>query len=165
MRENNLICRASLVAQTVKNLPVIQETWVWPLGWGDPLEKGTAIQSSILAWRIPWTEEPGRLQYVGLQRVGHDLATKPPPPIWFAFSKFPFTHLISNLQPNDWISPYYIERDPGLAISLASVISLVGCSVAVASSLPLPLISCLILQRTPGSLHQKLKQIRVVGMW
>ena len=74
-----------------------------------------AIQSSILAWRIPWTEDPGRLQYVGLQRVGHDLATKSPPPISFAFSKFLFTHLISNLQLNDWISLYYIERDPGLA--------------------------------------------------
>ena len=46
---------ASLVAQTVKNLPTIQETWVWSLGWKDPLEKGTATHSSILAWRIPWT--------------------------------------------------------------------------------------------------------------
>ena len=48
------------VAQTVKNLPSIQETRVWSLGWKDPLEKGMATQSSILAWRIPWTEEPGR---------------------------------------------------------------------------------------------------------
>ena len=64
---------AFLVAQMVKNLPEIQETWVWCLGWEDPLEEG--IATSILAWRIPWTGEPGRLQLMGLQRVGHDLAT------------------------------------------------------------------------------------------
>ena len=58
-----------LVAQTVKNLPAVQETWVQSPGWEDPLEKGMAIHSSILAWRIPWTEEPGRLQFMGLQSV------------------------------------------------------------------------------------------------
>ena len=63
---------ASLVAQTVKNLPAIWETWVGSLGWEDPLEEGTAIHSSILAWRISWTEEPGGLQSMGFQRVGHD---------------------------------------------------------------------------------------------
>ena len=52
-------------AQTVKNLPAMQETWVQSLGWDDPLEKGMATHSSILAWRIPWTEEPGRLQSMG----------------------------------------------------------------------------------------------------
>ena len=52
----------SLVAQTVKNLPAMQETWVRPLGWDDPLEEGMATHSSTLAWRIPWTEGPGRLQ-------------------------------------------------------------------------------------------------------
>ena len=57
----------------VKNLPAMQETWVWSLGWEDPLEKGTATHSSILAWRIPWREEPGRLQSMGLHRVRHDL--------------------------------------------------------------------------------------------
>ena len=62
---------ASLVAQIVKNLPVMQETRVQPLGWEDPLEKGMATHSSILAWRIPWTEEPDLLQSMGLQRVGH----------------------------------------------------------------------------------------------
>ena len=62
----------SLVAQMVKKPPVMQETWVWSLGWADPLEKGTATQSSILAQRIPWTGEPGRLQCMGSQRVGHD---------------------------------------------------------------------------------------------
>ena len=67
-----LICRllwASLVAQTVKNLPATWVTWVQFLGWEDPLEKGVATHSSILAWRIPWTEEPGELQSMGLQRV------------------------------------------------------------------------------------------------
>ena len=63
---------ASLVAQTVKNLPAVQEIWVPSLVWEDHLEKGMATYSSILAWRIPWTEEPGGLQYMGLQRVGHD---------------------------------------------------------------------------------------------
>ena len=60
------------MAQTVKNLPAMQETWVQSLGQEDPLEKGMATHSSILAWRIPWTEEPGGLQQMGLQRVGHD---------------------------------------------------------------------------------------------
>ena len=55
------IYRASLVAQMVKNQPTMQETWVWSRGWEDPLEKGLATHSSILAWRIPWTEEPGGL--------------------------------------------------------------------------------------------------------
>ena len=58
--------------QTVKNLPAILETWVRSLGWEDPLEEGMATHSSILAWRIPWTEEPGGLQCTGSQRVGHD---------------------------------------------------------------------------------------------
>ena len=61
-----------LIFLLVKNLLAMQETWVWPLGWEQPLEKGMAIHSSILAWRIPWTEEPGGLQSMGSQRVGHD---------------------------------------------------------------------------------------------
>ena len=60
---------SSLVDQTVKNLPAMWETWVWSLGWEDLLEKGMATHSSITTWRIPWTEEPGRLQCMGLQRV------------------------------------------------------------------------------------------------
>jgi len=63
----NKINRTDLVAQLVKNLPAVQETWVQFLGWEDPLEKEMAIHSSILAWRIPWTEEPGGLQSVGSQ--------------------------------------------------------------------------------------------------
>ena len=63
---------ASLVAQTIKNLPAMQETQVQSLSQEDPLEKGTATHSSILAWRVPWTEEPGGLQSLGSQRAGHD---------------------------------------------------------------------------------------------
>ena len=63
---------ASLVAQMVENLPAIQETWVRSLGYEDPLEKEMATHSSTLAWKIPWTEEPGRLQSVVLQKVRHD---------------------------------------------------------------------------------------------
>ena len=64
--------KTPLVAQMVKRLSTVQETWVRSLGWEDPLEKEMAIHSSTLAWKIPWTEEPGRLQSRGLQRVGHD---------------------------------------------------------------------------------------------
>ena len=80
---NSLICTWLLeklqlsvfpVAQTVKNLPATQKTWIQSLDLEDPLEKEMAIYSSILAWRIPWTEEPGGLQSVGLQRVRHDWA-------------------------------------------------------------------------------------------
>ena len=60
------------MALTVKNLPAMQETWVPSLGWADPLEKRMATDSIILAWRIPWTEEPGGPQFMGSQRVGHD---------------------------------------------------------------------------------------------
>ena len=60
---------ASLVPQTVKNPPAMQETWVRSLGWEDPLEEGLVAHFSILAWRIPWTEETGGLQSMGLQRV------------------------------------------------------------------------------------------------
>ena len=65
----------SLVAQMVKQLPAMQETWVWYLGQEDPFEKEMATHSIILAWRIPRTKEPGRLQSMGSQRVGHDWAT------------------------------------------------------------------------------------------
>ena len=61
-----------MVAQMVKNLPALWETWVQSMSWEDPLEKELATHSSILARRIPWTEEPGGLQSMELQRVGHD---------------------------------------------------------------------------------------------
>ena len=69
------IAGASLVAQSVKNLPVVQETWVQSLGWEDPLEKEMATHFSILAWKISWTEEPGGLQSKGSQRVRHNWVT------------------------------------------------------------------------------------------
>ena len=59
------------MAQTVKRLSAMQETWVQSLGWKDPLEKEMAAHSRILAWKIPWTAEPGRLPSMGTQRVGH----------------------------------------------------------------------------------------------
>ena len=67
-----MLMQASLVAQMVKNLPAMQETQVQSLGQEDPLQKGLATHSSILAWKVPWTEKPGRLQSMGSQRVGHD---------------------------------------------------------------------------------------------
>ena len=67
-----VMAQASLVAQTVKHLPAVWETWVRSLGWEDPLEKEMATHSSTLAWKILWTEEPGRLQSMGSLKVGHD---------------------------------------------------------------------------------------------
>ena len=64
-----------LNGSVVKNLPAMQDTWVQSLGREDPLEKEMATHSSTLAWKIPWTEKPGRLQSIGSQRVGHDCAT------------------------------------------------------------------------------------------
>ena len=63
------------MAHLIKNLPAVQETWVSPLGWEDPLEEGMATHSSILAWRIPWTEEPGGQQSFRMQRVRLNGAT------------------------------------------------------------------------------------------
>ena len=73
----------SLVAQMVKNLPVIQETHVRSLGQEDTLEKGTAAHSSILPWRISCTQESSELQSMGLQRVGHDLALNNDKIVWY----------------------------------------------------------------------------------
>ena len=70
--ENSCFRTNQLVAQTVKCLSAMQETRVPSLGWEDPLEKEMATHSSTLAWKIPWTEELGRLPSMGLQRVGHD---------------------------------------------------------------------------------------------
>ena len=74
-----LLLGASLVAQRVKNLPAMQESWVQFLGWEDPLEQEMATHSSVRDWRILWKEEPGRLQSMGSQRARHNLVTKPPP--------------------------------------------------------------------------------------
>ena len=67
-----IVIRTSLVAQMVKCLSTMRETQVQSLGWEDPLEKEMAIHSSTIAWKIPWTEEPGKVQSMGSQRVGHD---------------------------------------------------------------------------------------------
>ena len=80
----------SLVFQRVKNLPAMLETWVWSLGREDPLEKGMTTHSSVLAWRIPWTEEPGGLQSMGSQRVGHDWVTN-------TFTFTPFSRQFSSI--------------------------------------------------------------------
>ena len=71
-KKSYLVPTASLVTQTVKNLPAMWETQVQSLSQEDSLEKGVASHSSILAWRIPWTEKPGELRSTGLQRLGHD---------------------------------------------------------------------------------------------
>ena len=71
-KKQNGCLGTSLVAQTIKCLSTMRETWVQSLGREDPLEKEMAIHSSTIAWKIPWTEEPGRLQSMGSQRVGHD---------------------------------------------------------------------------------------------
>ena len=78
------------MAQTVKSLPAMWEIWVWSLGWEDPLEKEMVTHSSILAWRILWTEEPGRLQSTGSQRVRHDWGTN------FHFQGYRFSSLFLN---------------------------------------------------------------------
>ena len=74
-RGTSCILKSSLVAQTVKRLSTMRETRVRSLGWEDPLEKAMSIHSSTIAWKIAWTEEPGRLQSLGSQRVRHDWAT------------------------------------------------------------------------------------------
>ena len=74
-RELNCLAKGSLVAQTVKCLPAMRETWVWSLGREDLQKKEMATHASTLAWKIPWREEPGRPQSKGLQRVEHDWGT------------------------------------------------------------------------------------------
>ena len=74
------------MAQRLKRLPTMRETWVRSLGWEDPLEKEMATHSSVLAWRIPWREEPSRLQSTGSQRVGHDWVTSLSPSLSFLYS-------------------------------------------------------------------------------
>ena len=82
----------TIVTQTVKCLSAMQKTQVQSLGWEDPLEKEMAAHSSILAWKIPWTEEPGRLPSMGWQRVRHDWATSLSPPSWASSHPIPLGH-------------------------------------------------------------------------
>ena len=74
-KKHSICLQASLVAQTIKHLPTMSETWIRSLGWEDPLEKEMATHSSTLAWKIPWMEEPGGLQSMESQRVRHNWAT------------------------------------------------------------------------------------------
>ena len=104
--------RSSLVAQAVKNLPAVQETWVRSLGQEDPLKKGMATHSSILAWRIPWTEEPGRLQSMGSQRVGRDRATNT--------HTHTHTHTHNNTYPPLWDHTEYSYCPDRVDFSVAS---------------------------------------------
>ena len=90
------------MAQTVKNLPATQEMQVWFLGGEDPLKKGMATHSSILAWRNPWTEEPGRLQSMGSQRVRRDWATEQLP--WI-----PVLHYLMSIKSSKIIFKYILS--------------------------------------------------------
>ena len=97
----------SLVAQMVKNPPALQETWLWSVAWEDPLEEGMATHSSILTWRMPWTEEPGGLQSMGSQRVRHGWVTK---------HIYPYTHThththIRVMSPSIHIRKQQLELD------------------------------------------------------
>ena len=94
--------RASLVAQLVKNLTAMQETWVRSLGQEDPLDKGTATNSSILAWRNSWTEEPGGLKSMGSQRVRHDWATNSFFLAKGALNPMPVTYGNSQVNSSSW---------------------------------------------------------------
>ena len=90
---------AFLVAQMVKNPPAMWETWVWSLAWEDPLEEGMATCSSTLAWRIPMDREPGGLQSMELQRVGHDWATKHNTTCPFTWGKHVFLRSLTVYDP------------------------------------------------------------------
>ena len=76
MTEHFKIKESQIILKILKNLPAMRETWVWSVGWEDPLEEGMTTHSSVLAWRIPWTEEPGGLQSMGSQRLRYDWAKK-----------------------------------------------------------------------------------------
>ena len=104
-----------MVSQTVKNLPAMWETQVQSLSWEDPLEKGMAIHSSILAWRIPWTEEPDKLQFMGSERVRQDWAanthTHTHTHTWIScFIYLSFLFLIYKMQSLDQLSSKFPFR-------------------------------------------------------
>ena len=93
--------RTSLVAQMVKRLPTMWETWVWSVGWENPLEKEMATHSSILAWKIPWMEEHGRLQSMGWQRVRYNWATS-------LTHTYIFRFIYSTIKNTMWKSKCYL---------------------------------------------------------
>ena len=112
--------RASLVAKTVKSLSAMQETWVQSLGWEDPLEKEMANHSSILAWKIPWTEEPGRLQPMGLQRVRQDWETS----LTTYLCRDKYIHIQATYTQESWVGkiPGRSERLPHCSILAWSIL-------------------------------------------
>ena len=124
--------RASLVAQMVKILPARGETQVQPLGWEDPLEEGMAVHSSILAWRIPWTEEPGGLQSMGSQSQTHtrlllcDSNLSPTPPVPLCFTqplKLQFLFLVLPLPCLPLILAFSPSSSPSISFSLSRYLS------------------------------------------
>ena len=102
----------SLVAQMIKNLPAMQETWVQSLGWEDPLEKGMVTHSSIFAWKIPWTEESGQLQSTGSQRVGHNWVTNTQTPEPYMFRCYGLSQYIE--QSRRWVWLMILVKQWGL---------------------------------------------------
>ena len=126
---------ASLVALVVKNLPAMQETWVWSLGWEDPLEKGMAAHSSILGWRIPWMEEPGGVQSTGSQSVIYSLGTNT-----FSFYVFIWLHQVWVVAWGIFVESFRISCCDTQILYLWPVGSVVACGVScsVAWSILLP---------------------------
>ena len=99
----------------VKNLPAMQETWVWSLGWEDSMENGMANNSSILAWRTPWTEEPGGLQSMGSERVRHNWVTN-------TYTLFWAHYLTSDqIRLDQWLSCVWLPATPSIAARQASL--------------------------------------------
>ena len=137
----------------VKDLPAVWETWVRSLGWEDPLEKGMATYSSILAWRIPWTEEPGGLQSMGLQRVGHDWATFTFNSVLFWYTSvhtsyytYIFIHIVTVVQllSRVWffVTPWTVARQAPLFMELSRQEYWSGLPFPSPGDLPNPGISC-----------------------
>ena len=126
MTSFNLYHLPSPMAQLVKNPPAIRETWVWSLGWEDPLEKGKATHSSILPWRIP-----GTIQCMGSQRVGHSWAT------------FTFTAPISNYSHTGFRTSTF-ECWQGMSIQSVSVMSFLNSTYAISLTLVISLFQILI---------------------
>ena len=117
---STILLKASLVLQTVKNLPAMWETQVQSLGWEDALEKGMVIHPSIFAWKIPGTEEPGRSQSVGSQRVRHNGVTNT-----FTFTILPKNRPLFSHRSRGWMS-----KIEGLAGLISLEASLLGFQMA-----------------------------------
>ena len=116
---------------SVKNLPAMRETWIRFLGWEDSLEKEMATHSSILAWRIPWTEDPGQATVHGVARVGHELATKPTTTIAYVGLETTTLSQILRCMPETAIATI-----PGHGQLLLNQTSLCCCCCSVTKSYP-----------------------------